>query len=93
MQASSALYLSLKMAKVNKNWIEPLLETFTHSESDIRACAKQMFVLFTKAKTSNLQAVRKKFSMPKFNEVALIQVDSSSSAASNEKKEVSKGSN
>lgn len=87
MLASSALYLSLKMAKVNKNWIEPLLATFTHSEQDIRACAKQMFVLFTKAKTSNLQAVRKKFSMPKFNEVALIQVDSSSG---NEKKEVSK---
>lgn len=87
MQATSALYLSLKMAKVNKNWIEPLLSTFTHDEQEIRGCAKQMFVLFTKAKTSNLQAVRKKYSMPKFNEVALIQVDS----ASQEKKEVSQG--
>jgi G2/mitotic-specific cyclin-B, other len=83
LHAAAALYLSLKMAKVNKNWIEPLLATFTHDEQEVRACAKQLFVLFTKAKTSNLQAVRKKFSLPKFNEVALIQVDSQ------EKKEVS----
>jgi len=86
MQAVSSLYLALKMAKVNKNWIEPLLESFPHKEQDIRACAKKIFVLFTKAKTSSLHAIRKKYSMQKFNEVALIQVDSSASQA---KKEVS----
>ena len=74
--AASALYLALKMAKVNTNWIEPLLENCNHPEADVRVCAKQLFLLFTKAKTSSLQAVRKKVSMPKFGEVAKIQVDS-----------------
>lgn len=53
--AASALYLALKMAKVSKNWIEPLMQTFPGlKEQTIRSCAKQMFVLFTKAKSSSL---------------------------------------
>lgn len=79
--AASSIYLALKMAKVNQNWIDPLLENCNQPEADIRVCAKQLFLLFTKAKTSSLQAVRKKFSMPKFGEVAKIQVDSSANNA------------
>jgi cyclin B len=54
MVAASSIYLALKMAKVNKDWIEPLLKTCQHDEQEVRICAKQVFVLFTKAKTSSL---------------------------------------
>ena len=70
--ASSALYLAMKMAKIQNPWSKDLSEATRYKESEIRACAKDLFLLFSNAKSSSTQAVKKKFSHTKFGEVAKI---------------------
>lgn len=41
----------------------------------MRPCAKDMCILLQGIEKCSLQAVRKKFAMPKFNEVALIRIE------------------
>jgi len=70
--ASAALYLAMKMAKLENPWSSLLTEQTSYKESEIRSCAKDLFLLFSNAKSSSTQAVRKKFSHSKFGEVAKI---------------------
>jgi G2/mitotic-specific cyclin-B, other len=74
--ASAALYLAMKMAKIQSPWSPRLVDHTSYKESEIRSCAKDLFLLFSNAKNSSTQAVRKKFSHSKFGEVAKIQVES-----------------
>lgn len=70
--AAASLYLAMKMAKVQSPWTSEM-ETFSsYKESEIRPCAKDLFLLFSNSKNSSTQAVRKKFSHSKFGEVAKI---------------------
>ena len=43
--ASSAIYLSLKMTKNPCPWSDLMVKSSLYKEQDIRACAKDMFVL------------------------------------------------
>ena len=72
MQAAAALFLSNKVLKVSPPWPDHLKSTYT--ESQIWSCAKDLCTLLQVAPTQSLEAVKKKFSMTKFLEVAKIKV-------------------
>jgi len=46
-----------------------------YAETDLKPCAKDMCILLQGIEKCSLQAVRKKFSLSKFNEVALIRIE------------------
>ena len=74
-QASSALYLANKIMQKEHSWSEELKARTGYSESDLRPCAKDLCILLQGIEKCQLQAVRKKFSLPKFNEVAKIRIE------------------
>jgi cyclin B len=45
------------------------------TDNDLKPCAKDLCVLLQGIEKCSLQAVRKKFSHPGFNEVALIKLE------------------
>ena len=72
--ASSAVYLVNKIKK-KEAWSEVLSRNTKYQEPQIRQCAKDLCLLLQNVEKSNLQAVRKKFSAPKFFEVAKIKLE------------------
>ncbi len=71
------------MTKRKDAWDEKLQRhTGGIKESEVRQIAKELFIVLQDAQTSNLQAVRKKFSLPKYSEVAKIKVEPASSRTS-----------
>jgi cyclin B len=80
--AASAVYLTLKiLPKQDENeekspaWDERLQEHTGYSEGLLKPCAKDLCILLQGIEKCSLQAVRKKFSHPAFNEVALIRLE------------------
>lgn len=82
--AASAVYLTLKilprqdenMQDVKQPAWEPKMQDHTgYQENDLRPCAKDLCILLQGIEKCSLQAVRKKFSHPNFNEVALIRLE------------------
>ena len=72
--ASSAVYLVNKIKKRDA-WNEIMVRNTRYQESQIRQCARDLCLLMQNIEKSNLQAVRKKFSAPKFFEVAKIKLE------------------
>lgn len=72
--ACAAIYLVNKLQK-REGWSDGMAKNTKYSEQDLRPCAKEMCLLLQNSTKSSLQAVRRKFSAPKFFEVAKIQVD------------------
>ncbi len=75
--AASAIYLAHKMTKKLKPWDDALAKHTDFNEQQVRACAKELFVLLTDAQNSSLQAVKKKFALTKYGEVSKIRLESS----------------
>lgn len=75
--AGAALYLALKMTKHSQPWNEVIAKHSQYKETEIRPCAKELFSLLQQDSMPNnqLQAVKKKFSLPKFNEVSKIKLE------------------
>jgi hypothetical protein len=82
--AASALFLALKIIPrfdINNTdiklpaWDESLMKHSGYSESILRPCAKDLCILLQGIEKCSLQAVRKKFSNPNYNEVALIRLE------------------
>ena len=72
--AASALYLTHKIRKSEgPAWSEVMQSHTGHSENSVRAVAKELCLLLQGVEKSSLQAVKKKFSLPKFNQVAQIR--------------------
>lgn len=69
--AASSMYVAQKVLKFSSR---SLSEYTPCSDSEIRKCGKDLITLLQKAEVSNLQAVRKKFSHEKYNEVAKVPV-------------------
>lgn len=67
--ASSALYLINKMQKLD-GWSDIMEQCTRHSEIELKLCSKELYALLQNAEKTTLQAVRKKFSSPKFMEIA-----------------------
>ena len=73
--ASSGLYLSNKILKKNQAWNETLEKNSTYTENELRICAKDLFVLLQNAEKNSLQAIKRKYSDPKFLSVSRIQLE------------------
>jgi hypothetical protein len=69
--ASASLYITLKITK--KGEAEKICSLTEYPEERLRDCAKDICLILDNVEKSNLQAVRKKFSLSKFLEVAKIK--------------------
>jgi cyclin B len=72
--AAASIYLTLKIARRDVVWPAVLAEHSTYNDIALRQCAKDLCILLQGVDKCTLQAVCKKFSLPKFGEVAKIQI-------------------
>ena len=71
--AASAILIACKTMKVYKdNWFYKNLGI---KEKDLDECCKEIYDFYNYNSTHNLQAIRRKFSSPKFDEVAKIKLN------------------
>ena len=71
--AASAILIACKTMKVYKeNWF---YENLGIKEKDLEECCKEIYDFYNYNSTHNLQAIRRKFSSPKFDEVAKIKLN------------------
>jgi len=75
MQAATAVYLAHMILQRPQHWTETLTQHSGYNQGSLRDCAKDMCMLLKGIEKCSLQAVRKKFSLPKFNEVAKIRIE------------------
>jgi cyclin B len=68
--AAAAVLLSNKLLKKQPSWPAVLASQPSYNESQVRSCAKELCTILEVASSASLQAVRKKFSHPKFQSVA-----------------------
>ncbi|CAG9317197.1 unnamed protein product [Blepharisma stoltei] len=72
--AGSAVYLSHKMLKFMPAWDHRLEEESQLTENDLRNCAREMCGLIQGIKKTGLEAIIRKYSLPKYHEVANIEM-------------------
>lgn len=70
--AAAALFLANKLHRKHPSWPAPLVRHTRYTETLIKGCAKEICGLLENAERSSLQAVRKKYSLAKFQSVAKI---------------------
>lgn len=70
--AAAALYLASKLERRECQWNAVLVEQTHYMESEVKTCARDLCVLMQGAEKASLTAVRKKFSLPRYLEVAMI---------------------
>jgi len=68
--AAAATLLSNKLTKHSPAWPPAMIRHTKHTETSVKSCAKEMCGLIEGAERNPLQAVRKKFSQPKYSAVA-----------------------
>ncbi len=69
--ASSSVYITMKISKqIN---VEDAYKVTGYSENTLRDCAKDVCLILDNVEKSSLQAVRKKYSLPKYFEVSKIK--------------------
>lgn len=83
--ACAAIYLVHKIRKNVAPWSEEVMVASTkYKELDIRPCAKELCALLQSVdKRSTYKSLKKKFSQPKFLEVAKIRIEKKSSSTNN----------
>ncbi|CAD8186896.1 unnamed protein product [Paramecium pentaurelia] len=75
LQAASVLYLVQKIYKKSQNCWPTYLEIHSqYNENQIRIVAKEICQQLCQAKVMSLQAIQRKYSSPKFQEVSNIQI-------------------
>jgi cyclin B len=70
LQAASSVYLGRAMTGKTPLWTSTLEHYSTYSENVVRECALEMNDLLKKSTSSSLKAIRKKYSLAKFGQVA-----------------------
>ena len=73
--AAASVYVAFHVLKKKIDWSMCLEEPSRYSESQIRACAKDLCILFHGINKINLQAVKKKFSSSKYFKVGMITLE------------------
>ena len=68
--AAASVYLTHKIKAVKPEWNKVMEELTPYKESDIKACAKEICILFQRASKTSLQSVRNKFMSPAYFSVA-----------------------
>jgi cyclin B len=71
--AAASIYIALKITKKPEANMVPKITNY--SEEKLRECAKDICIILDNVEKSSLQAIRKKFSLPKFLEVAKIKLN------------------
>ncbi|CAG9328287.1 unnamed protein product [Blepharisma stoltei] len=74
MIAASAVYLCQKLHKIDPSWSARLVSCSRYNESELRACAKDLLILFQAAPKHSLVGVREKYSKSSFFEVAKLKI-------------------
>lgn len=70
LMACSALYIINKFQKKSDLWPENISFSAQYSENELRQCSKEMLLILQNVEKCNLQAVKRKFSLPKFLEIS-----------------------
>jgi len=70
LQAAASVYLGRAMTGKTPLWTSTLEHYSTYSENVVRECALEMNDLLKKSTSSSLKAIRKKYSLAKFGQVA-----------------------
>lgn len=71
--AAGAIYLIHRIKKLQFSWEDFMKEKTGYDEQNVRICAKELCLILQNIEKSNLQAIRRKFSGPKFRDVSRIQ--------------------
>lgn len=71
--AASALFLSNRILDPKFEWTQDFSELTSYTELQLRPCVKDMMILMRGIETCTLKAVRKKFLLPKYDQVAAIR--------------------
>jgi len=72
--AAGSVYLGRAMTQRIPLWTPTLEHYSTYAEQQVRGCALEMNDLLKKSQKSSLKAIRKKYAMPKFGQVAELPV-------------------
>jgi cyclin B len=72
--AAGSVYLGRAMTQRTPLWTPTLEHYSTYAEQQVRGCAMEMNDLLKKSQKSSLKAIRKKYAMPKFGQVAELPV-------------------
>jgi len=72
--AAGSVYLGRAMTQRTPLWTPTLEHYSTYAEQQVRGCALEMNDLLKKSQKSSLKAIRKKYAMPKFGQVAELPV-------------------
>lgn len=72
--AAGSVYLARAMTQRSPLWTSTLEHYSTYPEQQVRGCALEMNELLKKSQKSSLKAIRKKYAMPKFGQVAELPV-------------------
>jgi len=70
LHAAASVYLGRAMTAKSPLWTPTLEHYSTYAEVTVRECALEMNELLKKSTNSTLKAIRKKYSLPKFGQVA-----------------------
>jgi len=68
--AAASVYLGRAMTQRTPLWTSTLQHYSTYSEQTVRECAQEINELLKKSQKSSLKSIRKKYSLPKFGQVA-----------------------
>jgi len=68
--AAASVYLGRAMTGKSPLWTSTLHHYSTYADNVVRDCALEMNELLKKSQSSSLKAIRKKYSLPKFGQVA-----------------------
>jgi len=68
--AAASVYLARAMIHKTPLWSATLEHYSTYNEAQVRECAEEMNELLKKSQKSSLKAIRKKYALPKFGQVA-----------------------
>jgi len=72
--AAAAMLLSNKLLRRQPAWTPAMVKHTKMTEQMLKGCAREMRVIFEETPQSPLQALRKKFSLPRYHEVAKLAV-------------------
>ena len=73
--AAAAIYLSQKILKKEFAWTPVLVQQSKYKETEIKPCAKDLCLILKNYEKGSLHALKRKFSLPKFKEVAKIKIE------------------
>jgi len=85
-RAAAAVYLSNKLLRHSPSWNSTMVKHTHFTEAMIKDCAKELCAILEGAETNPLQAIRKKYSNPKYHSVAKLNFAGSTPASQGDRR-------